>query len=142
MLSRYGMIGYKPISIPLEQNVKLSAEKGELLENVIAYRCIVGILIYMTITKPDLSYAIGLVSQFMQVPRKPHLDVARCILRYVKSTLQYGPFYEVGCSIQVHGYTDANWVGNIFNRKSTSVFMFTLGSVAISWSSKKQPIQH
>ena len=67
------------------------------------YRKIVGSLIYLTITRLDLSYTVGLESQFMQLPRKPHLDAARCILRYVKSTLQYGLFYEVGCLIQVHG---------------------------------------
>ena len=65
VLSRYGMTCCKPISIPLEQNVKLSGEEGELLEDVTVYGCIVGSLIYMTITRPDLSYAIGLVSQFM-----------------------------------------------------------------------------
>ena len=64
MLSRSGMT-CKSISVPLEQNVKLSVEEGELLEDVIVYRCIVGSLIYTTITRPDLSYAIGLVSQFM-----------------------------------------------------------------------------
>ena len=87
MLSKYGMIGCKLISVPLEQNVKLSVDAGELLEDPTMYRCIVGSLIYMTISRPDLSYAVGLVSQFMQAPRKPHLDAARCILRYVKSTL-------------------------------------------------------
>ena len=60
MLSKYGMTSYKPISIPLEQNVKISARKGEILEDVIVYRCIVGTLIYMTITRLDLSYAMGL----------------------------------------------------------------------------------
>ena len=65
MLSRYGMTGCKPISVPLEQNVKLSSEEGELLEDVTVYRRIVGSLIYMTITMPDLSYVVGLVSQFM-----------------------------------------------------------------------------
>ena len=94
MLSRYGMTGCKPISVPLEQNVKLSSEEGELLEDVTVYRRIVGSLIYMTITRPDLSYAVRLVSQFMQAPRKPHLDVARCALRYVKSTLHYGLVHE------------------------------------------------
>ena len=84
MLSTYGMTSCKPIFVPLEQNVKLSVEKGELLEDVIVYRCIVGSLIYMTIARLDLSYIVGLVSQFMQAPRKPHLDAARCILRYVK----------------------------------------------------------
>ena len=62
MLSKYGMIGCKPISVPLEQNVKLSAAAGELLEDPTMYRCIVGSLIYMTITRPDLSYVVGLVS--------------------------------------------------------------------------------
>ena len=80
----------------------------------------------MTITRLDLSYFVGLVSQFMQVRRKPHLDVARRILRYVKSTLQYGLFYEARCPIQVHGYTDADWAGSIPDRRSTSGFMFSL----------------
>ena len=62
----------------------------------------------MTITRPDLSYDVGLVSQFMQMPRKPHLDAIRRILRYVKSTLHFGLFYEAGKDIQVSGYTDAN----------------------------------
>ena len=114
--------------------MKLSSEEGELLEDVTVYRRIVGSLIYMTITRPDLSYAVGLVSQFMQAPRKPHLDAARRILRYVKSTLQYGLFYEAGCKIQVHGYTDADWAGSISDRRSTSGFMFSLGSATISWS--------
>jgi hypothetical protein len=64
-LSEYGMIGCKPISIPLEQNVKLNANEGDLMEDTIMYRHIVGSLIYMTITRPDLNYAVGMVSQFM-----------------------------------------------------------------------------
>jgi hypothetical protein len=93
-LSEYGMTGYNPISIPLEQNVKLSVDEGDLVEDTTMYRCIVGSLIYMTITRPDLSYAIGVVSQFMQTLRKPHLDVVRRILRYIKHILQCGIFYE------------------------------------------------
>ncbi len=73
-LSEYGMTGCKPISIPLEQNVKLNADKGNLVEDTTMYRCIIGSLIYMTIKKPDLSYAVGVVSQFMQTPQKLHLD--------------------------------------------------------------------
>ena len=61
-LSKYGMVGCKPISIPLEQDVKLNTKKGELLEDVIVYKCIVGSLINMTITRLDLSYAMGLES--------------------------------------------------------------------------------
>jgi hypothetical protein len=81
------MLGCKPISIPLEQNVKLSADEGDLVEDTTMYRRIVGSLIYMTITRPNLNYAVRVVSQFMQTPRKPHLDAVRRILKYIKHIL-------------------------------------------------------
>jgi hypothetical protein len=93
-LSEYGMTSCKPISIALEQNVKLNADEGDLVEDTTMYRRIMGSLIYMTITRPYLSCVVGVVSQFMQTPRKPHLDVVRRILRYIKYTLQCGIFYE------------------------------------------------
>ncbi len=120
--------------------MKLSADEGNLVEDITMYIRIVGSLIYMTITRPDLSYAIGVVSQFMQTPRKPHLDVVRRILRYIKHTLQCGIFYEAKSQLQVHGYTNADWVDNVSDRISAIGFMFSFGSGAISWSSKKQPI--
>jgi hypothetical protein len=79
------MMGCKPISIPLEQNVKLSVDEEDLVEDTTMYRRIVGSLIYMTITRPDLSYVVGMVSQFMQTPQKPHLDTVRHILKYIKT---------------------------------------------------------
>ncbi len=131
-LSKYGMTGCKPISIPLEQNVKLSADEGNLVEDTIMYRRIVKSLIYMTIIRLDLSYAIGMVSQFMQTPRKPHLDAMKRILKYIKHTLQCGIFYEAKSQLQVHGYTDANWAGNVLDKRSTNGFMFSFGSGAVS----------
>jgi hypothetical protein len=68
------MMGCKPISIPLEQNVMLNADEGDLVEDITMYKRIVGSLIYMTIKRLDLSYAVGVVSQFFQTPQKPHLD--------------------------------------------------------------------
>jgi hypothetical protein len=62
------MTGCKPISIPVKQNMKLSADEGDLVEDTTMYRRMVGSLIYMTIIRPDLSYAVGVVSQFMQTP--------------------------------------------------------------------------
>jgi hypothetical protein len=64
-LSEYGMMGCKPILIPLEQNVKLSVDEGNLVEDTTMYRHIMGSLIYMTITRPDLNYVVGVVNQFM-----------------------------------------------------------------------------
>jgi len=131
-LSEYGMTGYKPISIPLEQNLKLSADEGDLVEDTTMYRRIVGNLIYMTITRPNLNYGVGMVSQFMQTPRMPHLDVVRRILRYIKHTLQCGIFYETKSQLQIHGYMDADWVGNVSNRRSTNGFMFSFKSGDVS----------
>ncbi len=74
--------------------MKLSADEGDFVEDTTMYRRIVGSLIYMTITRPNLSYAVRVVSQFMQTPRKPHLDAVRRILRYIKHTLQCGIFNE------------------------------------------------
>ncbi len=74
--------------------MKLSANEGDIVEDTTMYRRIMGSLIYMTITRPDLSYVVGVVNQFMQTPQKPHLDVVRHILRYIKHTLQCIIFYE------------------------------------------------
>ena len=76
MLKKFGMTGCKPLDTPLDQNVKLF-DDGKYLEDAYLYRIIVGGLIYMTITRPNLSYAVGLVSQFMQKPCKSHLDVVK-----------------------------------------------------------------
>jgi len=93
-LSKYGMTSCKLILIPLEQNVKLNVDERDLVKDTTMYRRIVGSLIYMTITRPNLNYVVGVVSQFMQTPQKPHLDVVRLILRYIKHILQCGIFYE------------------------------------------------
>ena len=81
MLSKYGMADCKPISMPLDQNLKLRADEGQVLEDVTMYRKIVGSLIYLTISRTDMSYTVALESQFMQLPRKPHLDAMRRTLR-------------------------------------------------------------
>jgi hypothetical protein len=104
------------------------------------YMHIVGNMIYMTIKRPDLSYIIGVVNQFMQTPQKPHLDAMRRILRYIKHILQCGIFYEAKNWLQVHGYMGVDWAGNVSDKRSTSGFMFSFGSDDVSWSSKKQPI--
>jgi hypothetical protein len=132
------MLGCKPIGVPLDKNYKLRADLGTKVEDVNMYRSMVGSLIYLTITRPDLSYAIGLVSPFMQQPAKPHLDCIRRTLRYVKATQNYGLFYKADLYIKLEGYTDANWAGRQTDRRSTSGYIFTLTSAGISWSSKKQ----
>ena len=137
MLSKYGMADWKPITLPLDVNAKLSVHVGVIMEDVTMYRKIIGSLIYLTITRLDLSYTVGLESQFMQLPRKPHLDAVQCTLCYVQSTLDYALFYAAYTPLTLYGYIDANWVGSVGDRCSTSGFMFSFGSAIITWSSKK-----
>lgn len=139
MLSKCGMANCKPILMPLDVNAKLSAHVGDVLEDVTMYMKIVGSLIYLTITRLDLSYIVGLESQFMQLPRKPHLDAIQRTLRYVQLTLDYELFYAADASLALYGYTDADWAGNIADRRSMSGFMFSFWIVVVTWSSKKQP---
>lgn len=90
-------------------------------------------------TRPDIAYAVSAVSQFMQEPRKPHFYAARQILRYVKGTVGLGILGRKDVDFRLNGYTDADWAGNSYSRRSTTGYCFSLGSGFVSWSSKKQP---
>ena len=116
MLSKYGMVDCKPIAMPSYQNLKLRADEGQVLEDATLYQKIVGSLIYLTILRPDMSYAIALENRFMQLPRKPHLDAMRNTLHYVSATLDNELFYEAGCELQLYEYTNVDWVGSASDR--------------------------
>ena len=109
ILKTYGMTACKPIATPIEQNAKLRADLGDKLEDPTMYKKMVGSLIYATLTRPDMCHDVGVLIQFMQVPRKPHLDVARRALRYAKGTRNHGLFYAYGAEVEVFGYTDTDW---------------------------------
>ena len=132
MLKKYGMTACNPVATPMEHNEKLRADLGEVLEDPTMYRKIVGSLIYATLIRLDMCHDVGRLSQFMQVPRKPHLDAARRVLRYAKSMLNYGLFYAHGVDIEVFGYIDAYWAGCAYDRRSTSGYVFSFGSAAVS----------
>ena len=129
----------KSVATPLDRNLKLDANSGTKACEPTEYRQLIGSLIYLTITRPDLSYPVGLLSQFMQAPRDIHLDCAKRVLRYVSGTMDCGILYKTAMPIRLEGYTDADWAGYKADRRSTSGFVFSLDSGAISWSSKKQP---
>ncbi|KAL5549787.1 hypothetical protein UlMin_005018 [Ulmus minor] len=139
LLKRFGMLECKPISTPMEPNAKMCAHEGKDLEDATMYRQLVGSLIYLTLTRPDISYAVGVMSRYMQNPKKPHLEAVRRILRYVKSTIDYGLLYKKGEDCKLVGYCDADYAGDHDTRRSTTGYVFKLGSGTISWCSKRQP---
>ncbi|KAL5577449.1 hypothetical protein UlMin_019148 [Ulmus minor] len=139
LLKGFGMLECKPISTPMEPNAKMCAHEGKDLEDATMYRQLVGSLIYLTLTRPDISYAVGVMSRYMQNPKKPHLEAVRRILRYVKSTIDYGLLYKKGEDCKLVGYCDADYAGDHDTRRSTTGYVFKLGSGTISWCSKRQP---
>ncbi|KAL5795083.1 hypothetical protein ACOSP7_003677 [Xanthoceras sorbifolium] len=139
LLKKFGMLECKPISTPMEPNAKMCAHEGKDLEDALMFRQLVGSLIYLTLTRPDISYAVGVMSRYMQNPKKSHLEAVRRILRYVKSTIDYGLMYKKGENCKLVGYCDADYAGDHDTRRSTTGYMFTLGSGTISWCSKRQP---
>ncbi|XP_022891708.1 uncharacterized protein LOC111406530 [Olea europaea var. sylvestris] len=108
ILGDSGTIGSAPSKIPLDQNVKLAKDKRDLLADPSIYRSLIGRLLYLTITRPDLSYSIQLLSQYMDKPKLPHLYAAHKVLRYLKRELGQGLFYPSISDLQLKGYSDSD----------------------------------
>ncbi|XP_057460117.1 secreted RxLR effector protein 161-like [Actinidia eriantha] len=123
----------------MEANAKLYSEVGKDLKDATMYRQIIGSLIYLTLIRPDIAYVVGVVSRFMQTPKKSHLETARRILRYVKGTIDFGLLYKKGRAYKLVGYCNADYGGDHDTRRSTTRYVFNLSSRAISWCSKRQP---
>ncbi|XP_027903699.1 uncharacterized protein LOC114163592 [Vigna unguiculata] len=104
------------------------------------YQRLVGKLIYLSHTRPDITYAVNDVSQFMHDPRKFHMDIVERILRYLKSTPGKGILFSNNGNLNVEGYNDADWAGSKDDRRSTSRYSTFVGGNLVTWRSKKQPI--
>ncbi|KAF5469242.1 hypothetical protein F2P56_013330 [Juglans regia] len=126
------------VDTPMELNVKIRKEEGDLLTDPSLYRKLVGSLVYLTITRPDISFAVQQVSQFLQTPRHLHLVAVRRIIRYVQGTSARGLFFPAGNSPHLAAYSDVDWAGCVDTRRSIIGWCVFLGDALISWKSKKQ----
>jgi hypothetical protein len=128
----------KPFLTPMEQKLKLSKFEGGGLVNSTKYGQLIGGLIYLTNTRPDLSYPVSILSRFMQEPRESHLNSAKRVLRYIQGTKYFGLLYKRNKNFTLVGYLDVDFVGDIDDRTSTSDSLMNMGSATISWNCKKQ----
>eukprot|EP00253_Pinus_taeda_P013786 PITA_13786 len=138
ILQKFGMMDCKSMDTPMMTNLKKLRDCDSNLVDPSMRRKLIGSLNCLVNIKPDICYAVNTLSQFLVEPRHVHWVATKHILRYLRGTIDYGLRYVFYRKWQLHGFTDADWVGCTNDRKSTSGFCFSLGSIMISWSSKKQ----
>jgi hypothetical protein len=136
-----GMEGCNSAHTPMEERLRLSRESTAEEVDATEYRRIVGSLRYLVHTRPDLAFAVGFVSRFMERPTKEHMMAVKRILRYVAGTINYGLHYRRKTKeVRLIGYSDSDLAGDIDTRKSTSGTLFFFGNCLVSWQSLKQRV--
>jgi hypothetical protein len=125
----------KPTDTSIAIGTKLSKQDEGIEIDYTLYKRLVGSLMYLTTTRPDIMYAISLISRFMENPKISHWKVGKRILRYIAGTIDYGIWYSTSEDDSLVGYADS-----VDDRKSTYGYAFMFGTCLISWASKKQPI--
>uniref|UniRef100_H3H7X3 Uncharacterized protein n=1 Tax=Phytophthora ramorum TaxID=164328 RepID=H3H7X3_PHYRM len=138
ILKRFAMDECKAVVSPVDMSTRLVPSDAATKVNA-PFREAVGALMHlMTATRPDIAYAVGYVSRFMENPQEEHWVAVKRIFRYLQGTKTHGICFKPGDKIDFRGYSDADWAGDLADRKSTSGYTFMLMSAPVSWGSKKQ----
>ncbi|XP_020245279.1 uncharacterized protein LOC109823413 [Asparagus officinalis] len=127
-----------PVTTPMELHLKLRQSDGDPLPNPTRYRELVGALIYFSATRPDISYVVHTLSQFMAMPTTVHYDTMLRLLLYLQGTITRSLLFPSESSLMLRAYTDAGWVDDLDTRRSTTGYCIFLGSSLLSWRSKRQ----
>ncbi|GJR31677.1 RNA-directed DNA polymerase [Tanacetum coccineum] len=125
---------------PLPTNLKLSLDKGSPLPDPATYRRLVGRLLYLTMTRPDISYVVQHLSQFVSSPKDVYLQAAIHLLKYLKGSISKGIFFTVQPYLKKTGFSDADYASCLMTRKSLTGYCIFLGHSLVSWKTKKQAI--
>jgi hypothetical protein len=139
LLERANMTSCRPSSTPIDTSAKVSASSGVPVSDASEYRSLVGGLQYLTITRPDITYAVQQACLHMHAPMDCHLAIVKRILRYVRGTAGYGLHLQRSSTLDLVVYSDADWAGCPDTRRSTSGYAVFLGDALVSWSSKRLP---
>ncbi|XP_019103857.1 uncharacterized mitochondrial protein AtMg00810-like [Beta vulgaris subsp. vulgaris] len=140
ILTEYGMLHSKPLQLPMDSHLKLTHDKGDVLPNPTLYQRLLGKLIYLTITGPDIAFTVQLLAQFMQQPTTVHMQAAKRLLRYLAGTLSQGILLASSSAAQLTAYYDSDWASCPITRRSTTGYCIFLGHSPVSWKTKKQPV--
>lgn len=138
IISETGLLGSRPFSTPMELNHKLLADDGPKYSDPVRFRRLVGRLVYLTNTRPNIQYPVHVLSQVMHDPREAHWDAAVRIVRYLKRCPGQGIFLKADSDLRIQSYCDADWNACPHTRRSLSACVVQLGGSPISWKLKKQ----
>ena len=153
LLAEYGLLASKPAVTPIETNFVVSdivrkkrknrknraVEKEDLpLTDLTGYQRLLGKLIYLTLTRPDISYSVSSLSQFMHKPLQSHIKLALRVLRYLKGSPGKGITFNKNDDLGLKAYVDADWAKCPSTRRSVTGYMLFFGNSLIAWKSKKQ----
>jgi hypothetical protein len=138
LLRKFDMGEAKPLLTPMSTTMALDEDKeGEVVDQK-EYRSMIGSLLYLMTTRPDIQFTVCLCSRFQSSPRTSHCQAIKRIMRYLRFIPEFGLWFSASSSLSLCGYSDADYVGCRTERKSTSGTCQFLGSSLVSWSSRKQ----
>ncbi|RVW78573.1 Retrovirus-related Pol polyprotein from transposon TNT 1-94 [Vitis vinifera] len=141
LLQETGMSGCQPVNTPIEEGLKLCVEPNQVSTDKGRYQRLVGRLMYLAHTRPDLAYALSVVSQYMHNPGEQHMNAVMRILRYLKNAPGKGILFAKNVNHQsIEVYTDADWAGAVDDKRSTSGYFTFVGGNLVTWKSKKQNV--
>eukprot|EP00253_Pinus_taeda_P027782 PITA_27782 len=135
LVDRFRMQDCKLATTPMEPGLKLSAQSSSPLVDETLSRQLVGSLIYLTATRPDINFVVSYISRFMSTPKVDHWIATKRVLRYVSGTPDYGLLYPRSSNPTPSGYTDFDWAGSVDDLKCTTGYVFSLGSGVVTWTS-------
>ena len=132
LVQRFGLEKAKHFKTPMSTTLKLTKDENGVSVDPTLYRSMIGSLLYLTASRPDICYSVGVCARYQSDPKESHITAIKRIIRYISGTLDYGIWYLKDTDISLVGFSDVDWTNNANNRKSTSGGCFYLGNNLVS----------
>ena len=138
LVKKFGLESASSVRTPMSPNVKLTVDLlGKSVDSFL-YRSMIGSLLYLTASRPDISYSLGVCPRYQANPKESYMTALKRIIKYVKTTTEFSVWYNKDTNDVLAGYSDVDWAGNADDRKSTSGGCFYVGNNLVSWMRKMQ----
>ena len=132
IVKKFGLDSKKHASTPMSSSTKMNVDSSGVEVSLTLYRSIIGSLLYLTASRPDIAFNIGVCARYQAAPKESHMTVVKRIIRYINGTPDYGLWYSKDSNACLAGYSDADCAGSVNDRKSTSGGCFYLGNNLVS----------